>query len=189
MYKVILISGAVNSGKTTFLHKLISDYRENDLSVGGFTAEAVYEQGQKTGYDAQDLITGAREPIVRRDCAMDVQTRYHDSAQTNSLNPGRKPKIDIRAADGAQRVGPFKVFESGLAFCRRCVDAASQCDYICIDEVGPLEIAGGGHRALLDKSLSESTSNLIIVVREGVTEELQQIAKAKGREVEVYSNW
>ncbi len=189
MYRAILISGRVNSGKTTFLHKKKSEYRESGFSVGGFTAEAVYEQGQKNGYDAKDLITGTREAIVRRDPTEDKQVRYYESGPKSSPSAARRPRTNILMGQGFQRVGPFKVLESGLDFCRRCVENAFHCDFISIDEVGPLEMSGGGHKPLLDKVLSEYTSTLIIVVRESVTDELIQNIEAKGWAVDVLSNW
>ena len=169
MRSLILITGVVNSGKTTYLHKLISEYRQKGKTVGGFTAEAFYKKGEKIGYDACDLRSGAQQALVRSKNVLPPEEFQQERYQPESY----------------QRVGRFLLLASGLDFCRRCIDDSFNCDVVCIDEIGPLEMAGGGHRRVFEKVLSDYASTLIVVAREEVVDPVIKIAEKAGWAVEV----
>lgn len=169
MRSLILITGAVNSGKTTYLHKLISEYRQKGKTVGGFTAEALYKEGIKIGYDARDLRTGEHQALVR----------------SKDVVPPGEFQTESYQAESYQRVGRFLLLVSGIDFCRRCVDASFNCDIVCIDEIGPLEIDGGGHRRIFEKVLSDYNSTLIVIAREEVVDKVIEIAEQMGWAVKV----
>ena len=167
MRHLIILSGPINSGKTTYLHRLIAQTAQAGRSLGGITAEAVYEEGRKTGYDVQNVTTGQRRPLVRSGGQGDA------GAETAS------------AGSEAQRVGRFYLLESGLVFAREVLQAALGMELLCLDEIGPLEIKGGGHMPALKMLLGEYRGTLIVVAREGVAEKLSQMAKEYGWQVEM----
>ena len=144
MRRLIIVSGPINSGKTTYLHRLIEHYTQQGLSVGGVTAEALYEGERKWGYDVRDVRTGDRTALVR--------------------SAGDIPSPEERL----QRVGRFVILESGLEFTRKVLEAGLGCDILCLDEVGPLEMEGGGHLPALKMLLAEYHGTLLVAAREAV---------------------
>ncbi len=167
MRHLIILSGPINSGKTTYLHRLIAQTAQAGRSLGGITAEAVYEDGRKTGYEVQNVATGERRPLVR---------------SGGQGDPGTET---VSAGSEVQRVGRFYLLESGLIFAREALQAALGKELICLDEIGPLEIKGGGHMPAFKMLLAEYHGTLIVVARKGVVEKLSQMAEVYGWQVEV----
>lgn len=162
MRRIIIITGPVNSGKTSHLHRLIANYRREGYAVGGITAEALYKEGRKIGYDVCDLISKECCPLVR-------------SSETAAK---------MKAAEGVQHVGRFVLLESGLSFTRRCIYAAFAGDIICLDEIGPLEMAGRGHRQVLDTLIADFKGTLLVVSRDTVSGILKVMAEKQGWKAE-----
>ena len=158
MRSIIIITGPVNSGKTSYLHRLVANYKRKGQTVGGITAEALYEDGRKIGYDVCDLISKECCPLVRTSDA---------AAQMN-------------LTEGVQHVGRFVLLESGLDFARRCIHAAATGDIVCLDEVGPLEMVGRGHRQVLDMLLADFEGTLVVVARDTVSDALQTMTEKQG---------
>ncbi|MDZ7795002.1 MAG: nucleoside-triphosphatase [Spirochaetia bacterium] len=158
MRRIIIITGPVNSGKTSYLHRLTTNYKREGYIVGGITAEALYEKGRKIGYDVCDLISKQCCPLVRSS-----ETADH-----------------MKAAAGVQHVGRFVLLESGLDFTRRCIQAAAGVDIVCLDEVGPLEMDGRGHRQVLDTLLADFKGTLLVVARDIVSDALMIMAEKQG---------
>jgi len=156
--RIIIITGPVNSGKTSYLHRLIASYKQEGYAVGGITAEALYEEERKIGYDVCDLISRQCCPLVR-------------SSETS---------VQKKATEGVQHVGRFVLLESGLEFTRRCMQAAAAVDIVCLDEVGPLEMEGGGHRQVLDTLLRDFNGTLLVVSRDTVSDALMLMAEKQG---------
>lgn len=161
MQLLILISGPIDSGKTTYLHRLIAHYEREGASIGGITAEARYAGGRKCGYDIRDIASGQQTALVR--------------SSTGSAYPG---------GEAVQRVGRFVVLNLGLEFSKDALEAGLGCEVLCLDEIGPLEMRGGGHMPVLERILGRYRGVLILVARESVAEELADMAQASGWEVE-----
>jgi len=143
MRSCVLITGPVDGGKTSVLRRMIRSRRENHYSVAGIVAAPLYRQGKKAGYDVLNVRTGEMVPLVRSGDA------YH-----------------IALSSGIQRIGRFLLLEAGLEFAAAAVEEAAGTDILCIDEIGPLEAGGAGHRALLDHILKEYDGELWIAVRD-----------------------
>lgn len=160
MQRLIVVSGPINSGKTTYLHRVIEYSTQQGLSVGGVTAEALYEGERKCGYDVRDVRTGDRTALVRS--AGEIH--------------GTEERL--------QRVGRFYILESGLEFTKKVLAAGLDCDLLCLDEVGPLEMEGGGHLPALTMLLADYHGILLLVARESVVGALTELASEYGWEVE-----
>ena len=158
MRRIIIITGPVNSGKTSYLHRLIANYKQEGYAVGGITAEALYEEGLKIGYDACDLISKECCPLVR-------------SSET---------VVQMKLTEGVQHIGRFVLLESGLVFTRRCLHAAAAADIVCLDEVGPLEMNAQGHRQVLDTLLADFEGIFLVVARDIVSDALKSMAAKQG---------
>jgi hypothetical protein len=62
--RIIMLTGDIDSGKTRYLSGIVSALRGRGVSVGGILCPGVYADGLKTGYDAVDIETGERVPLV-----------------------------------------------------------------------------------------------------------------------------
>ena len=150
-----LLCAASGMGKTTFLCDQVARLAAQGRSVGGVVSPAVFEQGRRVGYDLLDLRSGVRRPLAR---AVGV-----DSVAA------------ISAAD-APAVGSYRFAETAL---RAGNDAIIQAvreglDIIAIDEVGPLELQGGGWTPALEFALHTCRpgQQLIVTVRPTLADKL-----------------
>jgi nucleoside-triphosphatase THEP1 len=135
---VVLLTGSQGSGKTTLLGKVVRTLHTDGVRVGGILSPVVYDHYERTGYDVVNIPTGQRCSLCRKD-----------------------PKPD------AVLVGPF-FFDTEVLL--QINDALRSSDVdsfnvIIIDEVGPLELSGGGWAPALDHLLTEKTIPVILTVR------------------------
>jgi nucleoside-triphosphatase THEP1 len=128
---VFVISGDTGSGKTTQLIELIKLLKENNKTVSGIIAHGLLESGQRTGFDIEDLSSGKIMPLCRAE----------------------------KMVDHVEQTGKFSFSKSGIEFGKKALSVKS--DLLVIDEIGPLELAGGGW----SEHLFSSDSALLIVVR------------------------
>lgn len=143
MRNCVLITGPVDGGKTSVLRRMVRDGRGENLSVGGIIAAPLYRNGKKAGYDVLNVRTGEMVPLVR---SLDVNNQVLSS--------------------GSRRIGRFLMLKAGLEYAVSAVEKAADADILCIDEVGPLEAGGGGHRSVLERMLKGYKGTLWIVVRD-----------------------
>lgn len=119
---LFLIVGDRHAGKTSTCRTLATAGRTRGLTVGGVLAPAVHEGGPCVGYDVVDLATGA-------------------TARLAALQ-----------GPGVEHGGRFHFLADGLRLGRaalaRAIAAAPHL--VIVDEVGPLELAGGGWAEALD---------------------------------------
>ena len=70
------------------------------------------------------------------------------------------------------------VFEWG----NEIIKSAGKDTILIIDEIGPVELNGGGFRTGLDHALKYHTGSLIITVRHGILENVSEIIRAEGHD-------
>ena len=63
---VLVLSGPVHAGKTTFLERSLPLWAARGLSCAGFISPAVTDEAGETGYDLVEIATGRRLPYLRR---------------------------------------------------------------------------------------------------------------------------
>jgi len=153
-YVIYLLTGAVGSGKTTFLERSLPSLRERHPNLDGYLSLRVLAAGETAGYDLRDLRTAARTPLLRK----------------------------IGTADG-QRVGPYVLLPRGLAAAGEIIRRGGPADLLIVDEVGPLELAGGGVWPALIGELSGRNRPALVVVRESLIDDVR--AAFAGRELKV----
>jgi nucleoside-triphosphatase THEP1 len=125
--QLTIVTGPIDSGKTRWCR----DFAAANPACAGLLLLKVYLHGARVGYDALHLPGGERLPFAR--------VAGHEPA-------GWVP---------AERIGPFSMSRAGLQAANRwLIRAAASSGDIIVDEVGPLELAGGGLarglRAVLD---------------------------------------
>lgn len=141
--RVIIITGEKQSGKTSLAEELVGWMKEQDLNVAGILACGHWHHGQRSGFDLVDLADGRLTALARR-------------------NPGR----DKDAVTG------FTFFPQGLVAGKaalsmeRCRDA----DWIVVDEIGRLELAGSGWAPQLAPLLGLPGVGHIWIVRQSLIE-------------------
>ena len=114
MTEILLITGAIGQGKTTWCQKQAELLEQEGRHVCGVLSPAVFEGDQKVGIDMINLASGERRKFAVR--------RPHDaSAMTRCW------AMDEDTIDWANQA------------LRRCAG----CDCLIIDEVGPVEFEHG----------------------------------------------
>ena len=135
---VAVLTGPVHSGKTSLLVRAVPAWRARGLACGGFLSPAATDEAGD-GYDLFEIGPDRRRPYLR-----------------------------TRGAPAAERVGPFVFAPEALERARAILRAAEPDGLLVIDEVGPLELEGGGLWPALGGLLGVRPGPLLLVVREGL---------------------
>lgn len=110
----VIISGGIGAGKTRTSEQLAAALKGRGFSVGGILSPRIVQDGKTVGYMVCDLASGMQRPFA-------------------SLEP---PGL---------AVGKFFIAEEGLVVARSAIErAAATAQVVFVDEVGRLELAGGG---------------------------------------------
>jgi nucleoside-triphosphatase THEP1 len=145
--RVVLITGATGSGKTTMTEDVVQRLRRAGVRVGGILAPGLLAEGRRTGFDLVNLATGERTALAR------------EQADT-----GRRHA----------QWGRFSFLPDGLALGVRALGQdALASDVVVVDEVGPFELSGGGWAGALDALAHGFRGALLLVVRESIVEAVQ----------------
>ncbi len=136
---VFVITGGHGSGKSELVAELARLLREDGRKPGGICAAGLWENCTRSGFDLVDLASGKRVPLCRRGVAGTGVT-----------------------------TGEFGFFPDGLAAGALALSAesAAAADLIFVDEVGFLELEGGGWAPALERLLRGPRRPLVLVVRD-----------------------
>jgi len=139
----VLLVGAIGEGKTSAGLRLLSLLRQSGVRVGGFLAPRVLKGDETVGYSLIDLATNTTHPFA-------------------GLEPNDVP------------VGRFFVSQQALAMADRAATiAATGAQVVFLDEVGRLELGGGGHATAVRRILA-SAAVPVLLVRAGLVDEVQR---------------
>jgi nucleoside-triphosphatase THEP1 len=143
--RVFIITGANGSGKSRLVMALAEAMRGAGKNPGGICAAGLVENGAKTGFDLVSLSSGLRTRLCRR-------------------GPG-----------GTVRSGDFRFFEEGLEAGTSALSPAGRAgsDAVFVDEVGFLELDGGGWAGPV-KELLLGRSPVVLVVRDYLVERVAE---------------
>jgi nucleoside-triphosphatase THEP1 len=135
--QVTIVTGPIDSGKTGWCRKLAAAHP----GCAGVLLLKVYFEGERIGYDALHLSAGDRIPFARI--------------------TGHEPSEWI----AGEQVGLFSISTAGLNAANAwLIEAAGKPGHIIIDEVGPLELGGGGLSPGLRVVLASPLRHKIYVV-------------------------
>lgn len=136
----ILLVGGIGVGKTSVGLRLLSLLRRSDLSPGGILAPRLVDGEETIGYSLIDLSTNTTHPFA-----------------------GLEPS-DVQ-------IGRYFVSMAGIELARRAIGrAAGDREVVFVDEVGRLEVAGGGHAPAVRELLTSSALPILLVRDELVDE-------------------
>lgn len=138
--RALIVTGAIGAGKTAAVFSLGEELRARGLVVGGVTSPRVLVGTSTVGYRVRDVATG-EERVLCRD---------------------EPPGIPFRR---------FFFSSDGLAFANDALyRAAEWADVVIVDEVGPLELSGGGFAPGIRTALASQVF-LILTVRPSLVAE------------------
>jgi nucleoside-triphosphatase THEP1 len=140
---VLVLTGPVHGGKTTYLGEACRRWSDRGLSCAGFLSPAVTGDGGETGYDLVELPGPLRRPYLRRS-----------------------------GPPGAERIGPFTFVPAALRRAREILRDPRPADLLVVDEVGPLELQGGGLWPALQEALRRPRQTVLLVVRDTIVDDL-----------------
>jgi nucleoside-triphosphatase THEP1 len=157
--RCILITGPVDTGKTTRARAWVERLRQRGLTVGGILTRAEYEGDRKCAYRAVDL-GGGEERVL----------------------------LDDRRRLEGQSIGRFSTSAAGFAWASAVLQRALEegAEAICLDEAGPLELRGGGYAPIMERIAREFEGIFILVAREAVAEALEELLGRYGWKPERY---
>lgn len=138
---VIIITGNIGQGKTTFTGNLIKKLQKQDKKVSGFLSVGIHENNERIGFDLKDILTG-NEMVISRKVPAEGWIRYGHYF----FDPETFQK------------------ESGLIW----EQSGHNTDLIVIDEVGPLEMNDSGWNDLIELFCKEKPVPMIWVVRKNL---------------------
>jgi nucleoside-triphosphatase THEP1 len=144
MAEIVIITGPINSGKTAYLQKLVSQERTLGKSPSGIIAHGVFKDGHKIGYDIEDIASGMRLPLAR--------------AGSHK--------------DGDKMVGQYSFSKKTLEFAKGALLNYTSGGVVFLDEAGPLELAGEGYAFCITSLLESHISKLYMVVRENLVDQI-----------------
>jgi len=136
---ILVLTGPVHSGKTSFLRQVIARLRKQNVAFDGYLSFAVIREGRNIGYDLFDLTTEEATPFLRCE--------------------GEK---------GWPRVGRYFFVPEGLEKARQKIVACSPRTFLIVDEIGPMEVRGGGVWPAFSSWLKKAGRGCLLVVRRSI---------------------
>jgi len=133
---ITIVSGAINSGKTTKIKTLIATHKAANLSIAGFYSEKVFVVKELVGYDLILLSSNKKIPFLR-----------------------------INSFGTSDRIGPYFINKNAFIFTDKEL-LGSKASIVVMDEIGRLELAGNGFSTLLTYLLATFKGELILAVRD-----------------------
>ena len=145
---IYIISGDTRSGKTTFLKQVLNEVKRKkpDIGIGGIIAHGLDKDGERFGFDIENLATGER----RRLC---------------SVVPVEK----------ARKIGRFYFDETAFDFGNEALNIRNGNDLVVVDEIGYMELEGKGWFEAVDKLVKSNETALILVVRRRLLEQFLRL--------------
>lgn len=139
---IILLTGDSGVGKTTLCARVAATLRARGVDVAGVVTLPRYADGEKIGMDLADVRTGARIALAER---------APRGAGTADLKWKFDPTVLARGA--------------------HILRAATPCDWLIVDELGPLELIHvAGWTVALDILRAGNYRVALVVVRPSLVE-------------------
>jgi nucleoside-triphosphatase len=142
---ILVVSGAVHSGKTTFLKNLVSTREALRLPFCGYLSPSVMVEGELAGYDLLDIRTRRTTPFLRTEGKADWPN-----------------------------VGPYFFLPAGLEAATSIIRGRKPGEILIVDEVGPMELSGRGVWPALKEALLKPPVHCLLVVRKPLLTDLRR---------------
>ena len=134
---IFIITGKAAAGKTTYVRNLIGFLRKNNIKTYGIISEKVITGTVTTGYDLVNIQTGEKRAFLRLD-----------------------------EECGTNKIGKYTICEEGFTMGTKILGSVNNKGLVIIDEVGLLEVDGGGWAESINKLTNSAGNNVLLVVRD-----------------------
>ncbi len=151
---ILILTGPVQSGKTTALRDLLPLLSGRRIPLSGFLSLSILQRGRIFGYDLFDFNEGKSIPFLRR-----------------------------KGRAGWQKVGPYYFLPSGLRAAEDRILGCPSRAWLVVDEVGPQELAGRGLWPALSAVLSRPKTDCLLVVRRPLLDDVRSLLGKRRVEV------
>jgi nucleoside-triphosphatase len=145
---IIFLTGEPRSGKSTVLMNIIDMLKKKGLKVGGFISPEVRDKKDRTGFKVVDIHSG-EEGILAS-----VNQKIGPQVGKYRVNLDDFEKVALRALDFAMK----------------------ECDIVCIDELGTMELFSQKFREKIEKIL-ELDKPVIIVLHRNLVQKYRSYGK------------
>ena len=156
--EILIITGERNVGKTRRVRQLIEEFETTGYKVGGVISEAVIDENsrEKIAYNIKDL-------------------QSNKSMLLASIKP----------MENSFKAGKYYFSVEAFAFASKCLShALESASVIFVDELGPLELKGGGFFLDVVRLLKSSyEGKLILVIRIGILKQMLEKLKIEKYEL------
>ena len=177
----IIITGPVQSGKSSLIWALVEKLDALSIPLGGFVAKGLWQNNRRAGFDLIDLNTRIKIPLARRD---DIHSSSLDDPGKMAVcqtTPPSPLSINGEGAKTLKRVHsdeiggmpeqskiPYTFFEKGMAMGMASLqpDACGHAKVIVVDEIGKLEMRGHGWAPALSRLMALKDPVHIWIVRD-----------------------
>jgi nucleoside-triphosphatase THEP1 len=134
---VVVITGRPGAGKTRVAMAVVARLAADGIPVAGVVQPGVFVNGEKTGFAVRDVASGEEVPFATR----------------------------VPRDSGEHGTG-FRFEPAGIEFARRALANAGAAPVLVVDELGPVELRGGGHAGAVRQALAgEHVACAMLVVR------------------------
>ncbi|MCX6558999.1 MAG: hypothetical protein NTZ26_00665 [Candidatus Aminicenantes bacterium] len=148
---ILILTGPVGSGKTSFLRRLLTYLGSEGVAVAGFFGQRIFLDDELVGYDLINAANLHRHPFLRKG----------------------------EASDGEDAIGPFRVDPAGQAAALDILSASAPEALLIVDELGPLELEGKGHWPALAPLLDGKGRHFLFIIRDACLEEFGRILNGR----------
>lgn len=154
---LILITGPVNGGKTTYAESFARGRLAEGFSVRGVFSRAAYRGTEKISYSFEEFPAGARALYaVRR-----TPDRFPDDERSGALSR-------------------WEFLEQGFRFAGEVLERSAGAEYVLVDEVGPLELEGGGLRGPVERLIKARIGTPVLTVRDRLLDRVRALLEELG---------
>jgi len=137
--RLFILSGPIHSGKTTFLQELCAEAERRGRRIEGYLSPAVWEGRRRVGYDLWDIRRGTRHPFLRTE-----------------------------GKTGGPRTGKYFLIPETLDRAREIIRSAAGTGVLVVDELGSLELDGGGVWPAFEAVMDRPPDRMLLVIRDSL---------------------
>jgi nucleoside-triphosphatase THEP1 len=147
----IVITGAVQSGKSSLAWDLMKKLQQLSIPMAGFIAKGLWKNNQRCGFNLVDLKTGIMTPLAQR-----------NSPKNSQPSSGKVP---------------YTFFQKGIDAGYRALlpENCAHARVIIVDEMGRMEVQGQGWAPCIDPLLALKKPIHIWIIRESLVSPICQL--------------
>ena len=169
---IVAIIGRQNTGKSTLLNRLAGKPLAIVADVPGTTRDRIFAPVTWRDTEFNLVDTGGLEPVTDSPITRGINAQIEAAIEVVDVASGQHRRLATRRKESDTRDGPttlrWQFDAEALAWGDAVLRAATPCDLLVVDEVGPLEFERGegwmGGLAAVD---SMAFATAFVVVRPG----------------------